>query len=163
MGGIGRNLAQKVRAFGMRVQYHNRTELGAEMARGARYVAFEELLRTSDVISLNLPLNVSFFFSPFFSLLLLPCSLKPRRYPPGISPSHLTPSHPTTPHFTLSNPNSHFPHTAVNTPPPLHPTIQPHEARRHPDQHGSRRHFGRRGAGGGAGFGTGGFGGVGCV
>lgn len=59
MGGIGRNLAAKMRAFGMRVQYHNRRELSNELAAGAKYVDFNELLETSDVISLNLPLNVS--------------------------------------------------------------------------------------------------------
>ncbi|KAL2869875.1 D-mandelate dehydrogenase-like dehydrogenase [Aspergillus lucknowensis] len=57
MGGIGRNLKKKAEAFGMKVVYHNRRELSAELAGGARYVSFEELLRESDVISLNLPLN----------------------------------------------------------------------------------------------------------
>ena len=59
MGGIGRNLKKKAEAFGMTVQYHNRRELSAELAGGAKYVSFDELLTTSDVISLNLPLNVS--------------------------------------------------------------------------------------------------------
>ena len=59
MGGIGRNLKIKAEAFGMTVQYHNRTQLNEEMAGGAKYVSFEELLGTSDVLSLNLPLNVS--------------------------------------------------------------------------------------------------------
>lgn len=59
MGGIGRNLADKARAFGMKIQYHNRTRLTDELAGGAKYVGFDELLATSDVISLNLPLNVS--------------------------------------------------------------------------------------------------------
>lgn len=58
MGGIGKNLATKARAFGMKIQYHNRTKLSEEMAGGAEYVGFDELLRTSDVLSLNLPLNV---------------------------------------------------------------------------------------------------------
>ncbi|KAL9098274.1 MAG: hypothetical protein Q9187_009687, partial [Circinaria calcarea] len=57
MGGIGRNLKTKMEAFGMRVQYHNRHEMSEEKSGGARYVGFEELLKTSDVISLNLPLN----------------------------------------------------------------------------------------------------------
>ena len=57
MGGIGRNLARKMRAFSMEVQYHNRRRLSAEEEEGAKYVGFEELLRESDVISLNLPLN----------------------------------------------------------------------------------------------------------
>ncbi|KAI9791781.1 MAG: hypothetical protein M1833_001340 [Piccolia ochrophora] len=58
MGGIGRNLKKKAEAFGMRVQYHNRRKLSDELAGGAKYVSFDELLSTSDVISLNLPLNV---------------------------------------------------------------------------------------------------------
>lgn len=57
MGGIGRNMKRKADVFGMNTIYHNRTELSAEMAGGAKYVTFEELLQTSDVISLNLPLN----------------------------------------------------------------------------------------------------------
>lgn len=60
MGGIGRDLKKKAEALGMRVQYHNRNRLGEEMSGGARYVGFDELLETSDVISLNVPLNVSF-------------------------------------------------------------------------------------------------------
>jgi len=57
MGGIGRNLKKKAEAFGMVVQYHNRTKLSEELSGGAKYVSMDELLRTSDVISLNLPLN----------------------------------------------------------------------------------------------------------
>ena len=64
MGGIGRNLKKKAEAFGMKVQYHNRNPLSQELSGGARYVDFEELLKTSDVISLNLPLNVSFCRRP---------------------------------------------------------------------------------------------------
>ncbi|KAK6858421.1 glyoxylate reductase [Apiospora arundinis] len=63
MGGIGRNMARKAAlAFGMKVIYHNRTRLAAEdegEAGDAKYVGFEELLRESDVLSLNLPLNPS--------------------------------------------------------------------------------------------------------
>ena len=69
MGGIGRELKKKAEvALGMRVQYHNRRELDAKLAAGASYVSFEDLLATSDVISLNLPLNVS--GSPPFPLSL---------------------------------------------------------------------------------------------
>lgn len=63
MGGIGRDLKRKAEALGMRVQYHNRKELDGELAGGAKYVGFNDLLRTSDVISLNLPLNVSLLSS----------------------------------------------------------------------------------------------------
>ncbi|PWY80589.1 glyoxylate reductase [Aspergillus heteromorphus CBS 117.55] len=57
MGGIGRNLKKKAEAFGMKVVYHNRRKLSEELADGATYVSFDELLGKSDVISLNLPLN----------------------------------------------------------------------------------------------------------
>ena len=60
MGGIGREFKKKAEALGMKVQYHNRSKLNDEMSGGAKYVGFEELLGTSDVISLNVPLNVSF-------------------------------------------------------------------------------------------------------
>jgi len=57
MGGIGRNLMKKAAAFGMTTQYYNRSQLSEELSGGAKYVSFEELLKTSDVLSLNLPLN----------------------------------------------------------------------------------------------------------
>ena len=59
MGGIGRDFKKKAEALGMKVQYHNRSKLSHEMSGGAKYVGFEELLGSSDVISLNVPLNVS--------------------------------------------------------------------------------------------------------
>ena len=58
MGGIGTAVAKRAVPFGMSIQYHNRHELGKEKNTvGAKYVGFEELLRTSDVISVHLPLN----------------------------------------------------------------------------------------------------------
>lgn len=59
MGGIGRELKKRAEALGMKVQYHNRRKLDPDMAAGASYLSFQDLLATSDVISLNLPLNVS--------------------------------------------------------------------------------------------------------
>lgn len=50
---------KKAAAFGMTTQYHNRSKLSEELSGGAKYVDFDELLATSDVLSLNLPLNVS--------------------------------------------------------------------------------------------------------
>ncbi|KAK0741948.1 D-isomer specific 2-hydroxyacid dehydrogenase [Apiosordaria backusii] len=59
MGGIGRNMAKKALAFGMRIRYHNRARLdpGVEKEMDAEYVDFDTLLAESDVLSLNLPLN----------------------------------------------------------------------------------------------------------
>lgn len=56
-GGIGRNMAAKCRALGMRVAYHNRRRLSDADADGATYMGFEELLGAADVLSLNVPLN----------------------------------------------------------------------------------------------------------
>ena len=58
MGGIGRNMMKKCQAFGMTTIYHNRKPLDNDTAGGATYVSFDELLAHSDVLSLNLPLNV---------------------------------------------------------------------------------------------------------
>ncbi|QGA15063.1 hypothetical protein EYB26_002719 [Talaromyces marneffei] len=59
MGGIGQEMAHRAKAFGMTIQYHNRSRLSPELEDGAKYVSFEELLATSDVFSLNLALNPS--------------------------------------------------------------------------------------------------------
>ncbi|CAI6341120.1 unnamed protein product [Periconia digitata] len=59
MGGIGSAVAHRAKAFGMKIQYHNRRQLPANEEGGAKYVTFEELLKTSDVLSLNLALNPS--------------------------------------------------------------------------------------------------------
>lgn len=59
MGGIGRNMMRKCEAFGMSTIYHNRKPLSEELAGGAEWVEFQELLSRADVLSLNLPLNVS--------------------------------------------------------------------------------------------------------
>lgn len=76
MGGIGRNLKKKAEVFGMSVIYHNRRKLSEEQSGGAEYVSFDELLTRSDVLSLNLPLNVSTNFStPSQRLLEAPQSL----------------------------------------------------------------------------------------
>jgi len=68
MGGIGKNMAKKALAFGMEIRYHNRTRLDpdAEGEIKARYVDFGTLLAESDVLSLNLPLNVR-LLSPLLS------------------------------------------------------------------------------------------------
>ena len=59
MGRIGQALARRALASGMNVIYHNRRPLGDEVMRllgyEASYVSQEELLRTADFVSLNLP------------------------------------------------------------------------------------------------------------
>jgi D-3-phosphoglycerate dehydrogenase len=57
MGGIGREVAARARAFGMKIQYYNRSRLSPELEQGAKYVSFEDLLQTSDAISLNCSLT----------------------------------------------------------------------------------------------------------
>lgn len=75
MGGIGREMKKRAEALGMRVRYHNRRKLEAEMAGGAEYVGFEELLATSDVLHLSLPLNVLIPPTPHTSSLALSLSV----------------------------------------------------------------------------------------
>lgn len=53
-------MAVRAITLDMKIQYHNRKRLSPaheEAAGNAKYVSFEELLATSDVLSLNLPLN----------------------------------------------------------------------------------------------------------
>jgi glyoxylate reductase len=59
MGRIGSAVARRALGFSMKVIYHNRTRLAPdnEAELNARYVEMDELLETSDFISLNCPLN----------------------------------------------------------------------------------------------------------
>lgn len=50
-------MANRARAFGMKIIYHNRSRLPAELEGDAKYVSFDALLAQSDVLSLNLALN----------------------------------------------------------------------------------------------------------
>jgi len=56
MGGIGKTLAKRALAFDMTIQYHNRNRLSPEPAN-TKWVPMDELLATSDVISVHTPLN----------------------------------------------------------------------------------------------------------
>jgi glyoxylate reductase len=59
MGAIGQALAARARAFGMSIAYHNRRPIDPEQAAalGAELVDLDELLATSDIVSLNCPYN----------------------------------------------------------------------------------------------------------
>ncbi len=59
LGRIGRSLAEKCRAFGMSIIYHNRRPLDrtTEERISAHYCAFDELLARSDIISIHAPLT----------------------------------------------------------------------------------------------------------
>ncbi len=58
MGRIGRAVAVRGRAFGMRIHYHNRTRLAPELEEGAEFhAAPEALLRVSDILSIHAPLT----------------------------------------------------------------------------------------------------------
>lgn len=60
-GNIGRQVAARVQAFGAQVQYYDPFRLPAETenALGMRYASLEELLATSDVVTLHVPLTDS--------------------------------------------------------------------------------------------------------
>ncbi|CAI7619825.1 unnamed protein product [Penicillium pancosmium] len=64
MGGIGMATAKRAAAFDLKLQYHNRVPVNnlVKEALGAcgvkpTYVTFEELILTSDIISIHLPLS----------------------------------------------------------------------------------------------------------
>jgi glycerate dehydrogenase len=56
-GALGKSVARIAQAFGMEVVVHTRSPLPDARGDGVREVGFDELLETSDVISLHLPLN----------------------------------------------------------------------------------------------------------
>ena len=54
MGKIGKSVAKKTEAFGMKVVYHNRKKI---VGSPHQYLEFSELLKQSDIVSLNCPLT----------------------------------------------------------------------------------------------------------
>ncbi len=59
MGAIGKAVARRAAASGMRIVYHNRNRLDEALEKefNARWVPLDELLKTSDFVSLNVPLT----------------------------------------------------------------------------------------------------------
>jgi glyoxylate reductase len=59
LGGIGRRVAERARAFGMEIAYHSRHPAPAEVevALGAERMPLERLLEEADVVSLHCPLT----------------------------------------------------------------------------------------------------------
>jgi phosphoglycerate dehydrogenase-like enzyme len=59
LGNIGKKVARRAAAFDARVRYYDVVRLSEdrEDALGARFVLLDELLRTSDVVSLHVPLD----------------------------------------------------------------------------------------------------------
>lgn len=60
LGGVGRQVASRANAFGMKACYWNPEKLDTEHEEGFEYVELERLLAESDVLSLHLTLDVSF-------------------------------------------------------------------------------------------------------
>ena len=58
-GNIGRQVAKRVQAFGAKTQYYDEFKLtpAVEAEFSLPYVTFEELIRTSDIITLHIPLT----------------------------------------------------------------------------------------------------------
>ncbi|MDX6635503.1 MAG: glyoxylate reductase [Solirubrobacterales bacterium] len=59
LGGIGRRVAQRARAFGMAIAYHSRHPAPAEVEAelGAEWMSLEQLLAEADVLTLHCPLT----------------------------------------------------------------------------------------------------------
>jgi glyoxylate reductase len=56
MGRIGRAIAERAKGFGMKIHYHNRTKLSADLEQGAIYHNnIKSLFSNSDFLSINCP------------------------------------------------------------------------------------------------------------
>lgn len=59
MGRIGREMADRARAFGMKIVYCNRNRLHPDLEKGAAYFAnFKEMLPLADALSLHAPASI---------------------------------------------------------------------------------------------------------
>lgn len=59
LGSIGKGVAKRLAGFDCRILYHNRSRIPAaeEAALGVEYATLDDLLRQSDIVSLNCPLS----------------------------------------------------------------------------------------------------------
>ena len=59
LGSIGKGVARRLAGFDCRILYHNRNRIPAaeEAALGVEYATLDDLLRQSDIVSLNCPLS----------------------------------------------------------------------------------------------------------
>ncbi len=57
MGRIGKAVAERSRAFGMNILYHNRSKLSGKLERDlkAKYVSFIDLFKKSDIVTIHAP------------------------------------------------------------------------------------------------------------
>ncbi|ODV60975.1 D-mandelate dehydrogenase-like dehydrogenase ASCRUDRAFT_145005 [Ascoidea rubescens DSM 1968] len=61
-GGIGRAVRDRLIPFGFKkILYYNRNRLAPDLEKDSIYASFDELLKNSDIISVNLPLNSKTF------------------------------------------------------------------------------------------------------
>jgi phosphoglycerate dehydrogenase-like enzyme len=137
-GNIGKKVARRAAAFDMKIQYHDILRLteDQEDALGVKFVLFSELLRTSDVVTLHVPLTdatrnlmstAQFAMMPSHAVLINTCrgpvvdesalyeALKSGRITAaGLDVMAQEPSPPKHPLFTLDNVTL-TPHTAGPT------------------------------------------------
>ena len=61
LGNIGKKVARRAKAFDMHIKYYdiNRLTTDQEDALGVRFALFPELLKTSDIVTLHVPLDMS--------------------------------------------------------------------------------------------------------